>query len=155
MVVTGSTPMDWAQAKREREMVRIEGEERGRFNIMNPWQLWCYMAVNEGRLCFESFSHRALCICKVRETEVERKKETKCFLERERVDLFKSISSRLGKFLYYLENEQWFLPFNYPLFQIQFPIDSLFYFLSHLNIIFSFIIYSFFNNYTSSNIFFI
>ena len=72
---------------------------------------------------------------------------------RERVDLFKSISSRLGKFLYYLENEQWLLPFNCPLFQIQFPIDSLFYFLSHLNIIFSFIIYSFFNNYISSNIF--
>ena len=35
MVVMGSTP--WAKLKqREREMVRIEGEERGRFNIVNP-----------------------------------------------------------------------------------------------------------------------
>ena len=34
-----------------------------------------------------------------------------------------------------------------------FPTDSLSYFLSHLNIISSFIIYYFFNNYTSFNIF--
>ena len=39
--------------------------------------------------------------------------------------------------------------FIYPLFQIYFPTDSV----SHLNIIYSFIIYYFFNNYTSSNIF--
>ena len=51
-----------------------------------------------------------------------------------------SISSRFFKFLYCLENEQWFLPFNYPLFQIHFPTDSLFY----LNIISSFILYSLF-----------
>ena len=63
----------------------------------------------------------------------------------------KSISNRLGKFLNCLENEQWLLPFSYPLFKIHFSTDSL----SHLNIIYSFIIYSFFNNYTSSNIFFI
>ena len=40
--------------------------------------------------------------------------------------------------------------FIYPLFQIHFPTDSL----SHLNIISSFIIYYFFNNYISSNIFY-
>ena len=66
-----------------------------------------------------------------------------------------AISSRLGKFLYCLENEQWLLPSNYSLFQIHFSTDFLSHSLSHLNIIFSFIIYSFFNNYTSSNIFFI
>ena len=65
------------------------------------------------------------------------------------------ISSRLGKFLYCLENEQWLLPSNYSLFQIHFSTDFLSHSLSHLNIIFSFIIYSFFNNYTSFNIFFI
>ena len=42
----------------------------------------------------------------------------------------------------------------YLLFQIYFPIDSLFHYLSHLNIISSFIIYSLFNNYISSNIFY-
>ena len=57
--------------------------------------------------------------------------------------------------MYCLENEQWLLLFSSPLFQIQFPTDSLSYSLSHLNIISSFIIYSFFNNCTSSNIFFI
>ena len=41
--------------------------------------------------------------------------------------------------------------FIYQLFQIYFLTDSL----SHLNIISLFIIYSFFNNYTYSNIFFI
>ena len=41
--------------------------------------------------------------------------------------------------------------FIYQLFQIHFSTDCL----SHLNIISLFIIYSFFNNYTSSNIFFI
>ena len=46
------------------------------------------------------------------------------------------------------------LPFIYPLFQIHFLTDSLSYSLSHLNIISSFIISSFFNNYTSSNIFY-
>ena len=50
-----------------------------------------------------------------------------------------------------MNNNFYLLPFTYPLFQIQFPTESL----SHLNIIFSFIIYSFFNNYSSSNIFFI
>ena len=40
--------------------------------------------------------------------------------------------------------------FIYQLFQIHFLTDSL----SHLNIIYSFIIYYFFNNYTSSNIFY-
>ena len=44
--------------------------------------------------------------------------------------------------------------FIYQFFQIHFPIDSLFHSLSHLNIISSFIIYYFFNNYTSSNIFY-
>ena len=42
----------------------------------------------------------------------------------------------------------------YPLFQIHFLRNSLSHSLSHLNIISSFIIYSFFNNYTSFNIFF-
>ena len=37
---------------------------------------------------------------------------------------------------------------------MHFPIDSLSHSLSHLNIISSFIIYYFFNNYTSFNIFF-
>ena len=37
--------------------------------------------------------------------------------------------------------------FIYKLFQIHFPIDSLSHSLSHLNIISSFIIYSFFNSY--------
>ena len=41
--------------RREREMVRIKGEERGRFTTVNPWRWWCFVAVNEGRLCFESF----------------------------------------------------------------------------------------------------
>ena len=47
--------------------------------------------------------------------------------------------------------EEWPVTFTfiYQLFQIHFPIDSL----SHLNIIFSFIIFYFFNNYTSFNIF--
>ena len=53
----------------------------------------------------------------------------------------KNISSSLFKFLYCLENEQCLLPFNYPLFQIHFPTN----FLSHLNIISSFILYSFFS----------
>ena len=44
--------------------------------------------------------------------------------------------------------------FIYQFFQIHFPIDSLFHSLSPLNIISSFIIYYFFNNYTSSNIFY-
>ena len=43
--------------------------------------------------------------------------------------------------------------FIYPFFQIHFLTDSLSHSLSHLNIISSFIIYYFFNNYTSSNIF--
>ena len=43
--------------------------------------------------------------------------------------------------------------FIYSLFQIHFPTEFLSHSLSHLNIIFSFIIYYFFNNYTSSNIF--
>ena len=43
-----------------------------------------------------------------------------------------------------LENEQWHLAFSYPLFQIHFPTDSLSHSLSHLNIISSFILYSFF-----------
>ena len=64
-----------------------------------------------------------------------------------------SISSRLDKFLYCLKNEQWFLPFSYPLFQVHFPTDSQSHSLSHLNIISLFIIYSFFNNFTFSNIF--
>ena len=63
--------------------------------------------------------------------------------------LSKSISNKFIKFLYCLENEQWLLPFIYPFFQIYFSTDSL----SHLNIISSFIIYSFFNNYISSIIF--
>ena len=37
---------------------------------------------------------------------------------------------------------------------MHFPTDSLSHSLSHLNIISSFIIYYFFNNYTSFNIFF-
>ena len=51
--------------------------------------------------------------------------------------------------------EEWpvIFTFIYQLFQIHFPINSLSHFLSHLNIISSFIIYYFFNNYTSSNIF--
>ena len=44
--------------------------------------------------------------------------------------------------------------FIYQFFQIHFSMDSLSHFLSHLNIISSFIIYYFFNNYTSSNFFF-
>ena len=56
----------------------------------------------------------------------------------------KSISSRFFKFLYCLKNEQQLLHFNYPLFRIHFPTDSLSYSLSHLNIISSFILYSFF-----------
>ena len=52
-----------------------------------------------------------------------------------------------------LKSEQYILPFVYQLFQIHFPIDSLFHYLSHLNIISSFIIYYFFNNYTFSKIF--
>ena len=50
---------------------------------------------------------------------------------------------------------EWTVTFTFdcPLFQIYFSTDSLSHFLSHLNIIYSFIIYSFFNNYTSSNIF--
>ena len=45
--------------------------------------------------------------------------------------------------------------FNYQPFQIQFLTNFLSRSLSHLNIISSLIIYSFFNNYISSNIFFI
>ena len=56
----------------------------------------------------------------------------------------KSISSKFSKFLYCLENEQWLLLFNYSFFQIHFPIDSLSHYLSHLNIISSFILYYFF-----------
>ena len=56
----------------------------------------------------------------------------------------KGISNSFSKFLYCLENEQWHLTFIYPLFQIHFPTDSLFHSLSHLNIISSFIHYSFF-----------
>ena len=50
---------------------------------------------------------------------------------------------------------EWTMTFTYIylLFQIHFLTDSLSHSLSHLNIISSFIIYSFFNNYTSSNIF--
>ena len=55
----------------------------------------------------------------------------------------KRISSRFSKFLLCLENEQWLLPFSYSLFQIHFPTDSLSHSLSHLNIISSFILYSF------------
>ena len=54
--------------------------------------------------------------------------------------LYQGISSSFSKFLYCLENEQWHLTFTYPFFQIHFPTDSL----SHLNIISSFILYSFF-----------
>ena len=43
-----------------------------------------------------------------------------------------------------LENEQWHLAFSYPLFQIHFPTNSLSPSLSHLNIISSIILYSFF-----------
>ena len=75
--------------------------------------------------------------------------------ERTPYTFYKNISSRLDKFLYHLENKQWLLTFSYKHFQIHFPTDSLSYSLSHLNIISLFIIYSFFNNYTSSNIFFI
>ena len=57
--------------------------------------------------------------------------------------------------MYCLENEQWLLPFNYLLFQIHFLTNFLSHSLFHLNIISSFIIYLFFNNYTFSNIFFI
>ena len=56
----------------------------------------------------------------------------------------KSISSRFSKFLYCLENEQWLLPFSYSLLQIHFTTDFLSYSLSYLNIISSFILYSFF-----------
>ena len=55
-----------------------------------------------------------------------------------------SISNRLSKFLYCLDNEQWYLAFTYLFFQIHFSIDSLSFFPSHLNIISSFIHYSFF-----------
>ena len=41
------------------------------------------------------------------------------------------------------ENEQWYLDFTNPLFQIHFPTDSLSHSLSHLNIISSFIVYFF------------
>ena len=67
----------------------------------------------------------------------------------------KSIINSFSIFLYYLDSEQWYLAFTYLLFQIHFPTDSLLFSSSHLNIISSFILYSFFNNYTSSNIFFI
>ena len=56
----------------------------------------------------------------------------------------KSISSRFFKFLYHLENERWLLPFSYLFFQIYFSTASLSHSLSHLNIISSFILYSFF-----------
>ena len=51
---------------------------------------------------------------------------------------------------------EWIVTFTfiYPLFQIHFLTNSLSHSLSHLNIIFSFIIYSFFNNYTYSNNFY-
>ena len=54
-----------------------------------------------------------------------------------------SISNRLSKFLYCLDNEQWHLTFTYLLFLIHFLTDSLSFSPSHLNIIFSFF-YSFF-----------
>ena len=52
----------------------------------------------------------------------------------------KSIFNKFSNFLYCLENEHWLLPFTSSLFQIHFSTD----FLSHLNIISLFIIYSFF-----------
>ena len=55
----------------------------------------------------------------------------------------KSISNKFSKFLYYLENEQWLLLFNYLLFKIYFPTDSLSHSLSYLNIISSFILFFF------------
>ena len=57
----------------------------------------------------------------------------------------KSISDLFSKFLYNLENEQWLLSFSYSVFQIHFSIDSISHSLSHLNIIFSFILYSYSN----------
>jgi len=68
----------------------------------------------------------------------------------------KCISGRLLKFLYCLDNKQWYLTFTYLFFQIHFSTDSLFFsilFKYYFFIYSLFIIYSFFNNYTSSNIF--
>ena len=55
----------------------------------------------------------------------------------------KSIINSFSIFLYYLDSEQWYLTFTYLLFQIHFLTDSLSFSSSHLNIISSFILYSF------------
>ena len=57
-----------------------------------------------------------------------------------------SISNRLSKFLYCLDNEQWHLTFTYLLFLIHFLTDSLSFSPSHLNIIFSFFLFFFYHH---------
>ena len=62
----------------------------------------------------------------------------------------KSIINSFSIFLYYLDSEQWYLVFTYLFFQIHFLTDSLSFSSSHLNIISSFILYSFFFFYHNS-----
>ena len=58
----------------------------------------------------------------------------------------KGIFNRFSIFLYCLDSKQWYLSFTYLFLQIHFPIYSLSFSPSHLNIISSIIHYSFFNH---------